>query len=267
MKKLTGKISQFGFKQLANILKGTGMIILVVFLWSFAGKRQQARVVNSIKINIENEAENHFVNAEEIEKAISLGQNNLVFMRWMDSVSLPKLEKRVEKIAFVKKAEVSLDLSGNLHINVKLVKPVARLVAGGSDYDRYIGSDGEVLPTSEKYASKVITIDGPGSRKMAYTGFLSDSCCRANLDLLKMIQEDKFWNAQITHLYIDEKQQITMYTQVGGQEIEFGPATDIEIKFEKLMAFYEKVVPAKGWNTYRKVSVKFKNQIICQKTS
>jgi hypothetical protein len=34
MKKLTGKISQFGFSQLANILKGTGLLVLVVFLWS-----------------------------------------------------------------------------------------------------------------------------------------------------------------------------------------------------------------------------------------
>jgi len=95
---------------------------------------------------------------------------------------------------------------------------------------------------------------------------MADSSCRAVLDLLKFIQEDKFWKAQITHMHIAKDMQVSLFTQVGGQEIEFGPATDPELKFEKLMAFYEKVVPARGWNAYRKVSVKFRNQIVCQKS-
>ncbi len=267
MKTRLQQIGQFSLGKITGFLKGIALIGVMVFLWGFALKRQQSRVVNSIRINIENEAENHFVDADEIEKAISVGQNNLVYMRWMDSVSLARLENRIQKIEFVKKAEVSLDLNGNLMVEVKLVKPVARVVAGGSEYDRYIGTEGEVLPTSEKYASKVITIDGPGSRKLAYAGFTADSSCRAILDLLKLIQEDKFWKAQITHMYIAKDQQITLYTQVGGQEIEFGPASDPELKFEKLMAFYEKIIPARGWNAYKKVSVKFRNQIVCQKTS
>lgn len=256
-----------GFSGLIPMLKGLGLISSLVFLWGFAQKRQQSRVVKSIRINIENEAENHFVDAAEIENAISVGKNNLVYMRWMDSVSLGKLERRIEQIEFVKKAEVSIDLDNNLAVEVKLVKPVARVVAGGSDFDRYIGSEGEVLPASEKYASKVITIDGPGSRKLAYAGFAADSNGQAVLELLRSIHEDQFWSAQLTHMYIEKDYQITFYTQVGGQEIEFGPPADARQKFEKLMAFYEKIVPAKGWNAYRRVSVKFKNQIVCQKNA
>lgn len=267
MKGKLQNISRFSLGGFTRMLKSTGLLAGLVFLWGFALKRQQSRVVNSIRIQIENEAENHFVDAEEIEKAISVGKNNLVYMRWMDSVSLARLERRIEKIEFVRNAEVQLDLNGNLKVDVRLVKPVARIIAGGSDFDRYIGSEGEVLPTSEKYASKVITIDGPGSRKMAYEGFMSDSSCRAVLDLLRYIQEDKFWKAQITHMFIAKDMQISLYTQVGGQEIEFGPAADPELKFEKLMAFYEKIVPSRGWNAYRKVSVKFRNQIVCQKSS
>ena len=267
MKKKLQEMTRFTTGNFFGLLKGITLFTGLIFLWGFALKRQQSRVVNSIRINIENEAENHFVDADEIEKAITVGQNNLVYMRWMDSVSLSKLEKRVEKIEFVRNAEVQLDLNGNLKVDVMLVKPVARIVAGGSDFDRYLGSEGEVLPTSEKYASKVITVEGPGSRKMAYSGFMADSSCRAILDLLKYIQEDKFWKAQITHMYIAKDMQVSLFTQVGGQEIEFGPASDPELKFEKLMAFYEKIVPSRGWNAYRKVSVKFRNQIVCQKSS
>jgi len=230
-------------------------------------KRQQSRVVNSIQIQIDNEEENHFVDKTEIEQAIAAGNNNLVFMRWLDSVSLDRLETKVKQIPFVSRAEVSLDLNSNLHIHVSLVKPVARIMAGGSDFDRYVGSLGEVLPASERYASKVITVDGPGSKKLAYAGFMADSNCRAVLDLLRYIRNDKFLNAQLTHMSIAADYQITLSTQVGGQEIEFGTPDQAKAKFERLMAFYEKIVPGRGWNAYKRVSVKFKNQIVCQRNS
>ena len=267
MKNILEHITRFGLSKGGSLLKGLALLLAVLVLWSFAGKRQRSKVVNHIDIQIKNEAENHFVDAEEIENAISKGKNNMVYMRWFDSVSLYKLERKIEKIDFVKKAQVSHDLAGNLKVNVYLVKPIARLISGGSDFDRYIGSEGEILPTSEKYASKVITMDGPGSRKMAYAGFLTDSTCKKVLALINYVNDDPFWKAQLAHIYLNEKSKVTFYPQVGGQEIEFGPAEDIEQKFEKLNAFYQKIVPAKGWNTYRKVSVKFKNQIVCQKTS
>jgi cell division protein FtsQ len=39
---------------------------------------------------------------------------------------------------------------------------------------------------------------------------------------------------------------------------------DIEAKFKKIKIFYKEILPAKGWDTYRKVSVKYRNQIICE---
>ena len=31
------------------------------------------------------------------------------------------------------------------------------------------------------------------------------------------------------------------------------------------MLFYKNIAPTKGWNTYKTINVKFKNQIICDK--
>lgn len=250
-----------------SVLKGIILTVLAISMWSFAGKRQRSKVVNKIDIQIENEAENHFVNAAEIESSITLGKNNMVHMRWFDSVSLYKMERKIEKIDFVKKAQVSHDLNGNLSIRVFLVKPVARIISGGSDLDTYLGSEGEVLPTSEKYASKVITIDGPGSRKLAYHHAKEDSSANQIIQLVQFIDNKPFWKAQISHIYLDQNGEATLYPQVGQQLIEFGTPTDIEAKFKKLMAFYERIAPVKGWASYQKVSIKFRNQIVCQKTS
>ena len=54
--------------------------------------------------------------------------------------------------------------------------------------------------------------------------------------------------------------------QFSKQKIIFGYPDNLDEKFEKINIFYKKIVPAKGWNTYRTVNVKFKNQIICDKS-
>jgi cell division protein FtsQ len=55
-----------------------------------------------------------------------------------------------------------------------------------------------------------------------------------------------------------------MYPQVGKQYIEFGKAEQIEEKFSKLTIFYQKILPFKGWNTYKRVNLKYFNQIVCE---
>ena len=63
---------------------------------------------------------------------------------------------------------------------------------------------------------------------------------------------------------LDKKGNIKMYTQVSKQVVEFGRPEEIEEKFKKLKIFYKEILPAKGWNSYDKVSVKFKDQIVCE---
>lgn len=252
-----------GFGSAATVVKGFSLFVLVLVLWGFAGKRQLSRSCNQINVQLENEEGNYFVDEDQVKDVIN-GRNSLTFMRWYDSISLNKLEQRVAKIDFVKKAEVSHDLAGNLNVKVRLIKPIARIVSGGSDRDRYVGEEGEILPTSEKYCAKVITLDGPGARHMI---FHTDSNALEMVRMVEFMNDDPFWSAQVAHINIDEHWNLTLYPLVGSQVVEFGPASGFKPKFNKLLAFYQRIVPVKGWNTYHKVSIKFKNQIICEKSS
>ena len=51
------------------------------------------------------------------------------------------------------------------------------------------------------------------------------------------------------------------------QKIYFGNTDNMEIKFKKLELFYKNILPTKGWNYYESVNLKFKNQIVCKKSS
>jgi len=84
------------------------------------------------------------------------------------------------------------------------------------------------------------------------------------MELLAFIAEDEFWEAQIAQLDMNAKGKITFYTQVGGEEVEFGYAENIENKFNKLMIYYKDILPAKGWNTYKRVNLEYENQIVAE---
>ena len=49
------------------------------------------------------------------------------------------------------------------------------------------------------------------------------------------------------------------------QKIYFGLLTNIHEKLDNLYQFYKQVMPVKGWQTYRDISVKYNNQIVCTK--
>ena len=86
------------------------------------------------------------------------------------------------------------------------------------------------------------------------------------LKMINIINEDEFFSKIISEIEIDSDKNIIIHPQFSKQKIIFGYPDNFEDKFEKIILFYKKIVPAKGWNTYRTVNVKFKNQIICDKT-
>ena len=84
------------------------------------------------------------------------------------------------------------------------------------------------------------------------------------LKLLKYIDNDPFWKAQISGLEINLNGDILFHPQVTKQIVAFGKAENIEAKFKKLDIFYREILPQKGWNHYRTVNLKYHNQIVCE---
>ena len=54
------------------------------------------------------------------------------------------------------------------------------------------------------------------------------------IDLIDLIDSDKFLKAQITAIEFDENNELVVYPRVGGHKIILGEAKDFRNKFEKL---------------------------------
>ena len=70
----------------------------------------------------------------------------------------------------------------------------------------------------------------------------------------------------VEQIYVDEKGVLSFIPRVGSFEVIFGEPENIEYKFLKLEAFYNKVIPAQGWDAYKSVDLRFGNQLVCKKS-
>jgi cell division protein FtsQ len=244
-------------------IKIAGAVLVLGFLIAFSERRRSGVAVQDVQIKIENIGDNHFVNEGDVVNLMKLSQENLRGAN-VNELNLRELEGRIQTERFVEDADIYSDLKGNLVVKVSLRRPLARMVRNDGP-DGYIAGDGVVMPTSEKFTSRVVLISGSYVRKLLeQQNIFENELGNGLMEMLRIIHEDEFLHAQIAELDIDSKGKITIYPQVGGQLIEFGKPENLEVKFRKLRIFYKEILPMRGWNTYKRVNLEYEGQIIAE---
>lgn len=234
-----------------------------VLLMGFANHEQHGKTCTNIYVDIDFEQDNYFVSKEDVISLMTRNGEELIINQYVDKINLKMLEMRVESHNFVDDAQVFKDYKGNLSVKVKQCRPLARILDQEGPHS-YIGSNGKILPSSEKFTARVMLIDGAFSGKLKQDSFFHSVEGKKYFDLIKRIDEDKFWKAQLAQMTIQSNGNILFYPQVGDQIIEFGRPDQVDDKFKKLKIFYKKIFPYKGYTRYDRVSLKFKDQIICE---
>jgi len=244
-----------------SFLFGILLLVLVVFI-GFIEKKSAERKLSGIEVYVQAVSDVYFVDEKDILKALKAEFPLLETGISFSEINLNSIEKKVESHPFVKNAEVYGDQKGNLKVEIEQHVPLAR-ISRPRAADGYISKGGMILPTSNHYTSRVLILHGNYAEKLLDMDNIEVAYPEL-MELIRYIYEDPFWRAQITELEIPKKGDIRLYQQVGMQVIEFGDAMDIEEKFKKINLFYKEIIPKKGWNTYSRVNVKYKGQIVCE---
>ncbi len=238
----------------------SGLIILILI--TFSGAKNHDRKVKSVDISIEQEDGNFFTDKLEVMDLMTLGNTDFIIGSEFSYVNPKTLEERVKANPFVKDAQVFRNLKGHLEVRVVQSKPIARVFIDGKN-DKYIDTEGNILPINARHTARVPLVETafPFSWKtnLHETNFGVDV-----FQLLKFIEREAFWKAQIAHVIIQKDGEIKLFPQVTKQTIEFGYPKELDVKFNKLMIFYKEILPIKGWNEYNRVNLKFEDQIICE---
>jgi cell division protein FtsQ len=97
----------------------------------------------------------------------------------------------------------------------------------------------------------------------------SDSVLKPNIiyDLYKLamfIDGNEFWRSQIEQIFVNGYGEIEMIPRMGAHTILLGRVNDMEYKFQKLKSIYYTFNQI-GWNDYKTINLKYKEQVICTK--
>jgi len=251
-------------RRVIHLLFAVCFLAIIGGLAFFASQRGDKAICKKVYITIDNEYNNYFISDREVKDILTrYGATRIEGLK-INEIDLKSLEMRIKSHKFVQDAQVYRDLAGNINIKIEQNRPIARIIHPDAEQDVYIDEDGNVLPLSERFTARVIPITKAETTSALSKGFFQDSTGKEYLALLKYIEKDAFWKAQLAQMHIDAKGKISFLPQVGNELIEFGRPEDIEQKFKKILIFYRKVLPAMGWDKYKRVNVEFNNQIICE---
>lgn len=244
-----------------SFLFGLLTVAMLVFI-AFVERKGADKQYQSLEVYVQGISDVYFVDEKEIKQLLKSEFPSLNPGSSLVEISLDKIETKVENHPFVKNAEVFKDLKGKVVVKIDQYRPIARIIRPAAAHG-YISTEGIILPTSPNYTTRVLTVEGA----MAETLLNQDDLSKEYADLLELIrfiEQDDFWRAQIAGIEVGRKKEIKLFQQVGKQVIEFGKPTDIAAKFERISLFYKEILPLKGWDAYERVNVNFKDQIICE---
>jgi cell division protein FtsQ len=248
-------------KKLKKALGFLSLILVLVAFIGFVEKQVKQKTFQGIEIDLEAVSGLYFVEEKELLQLVKFAFPELKEGLSVQDIPLNGLEERLRGHPFIKSAEASVGQKGIVKLSIKQHEPIAR-IARPYAADGYITKDGLIIPTSSSYTSRVLILEGEYIEQLMNEGNLETM--PELMPLVQFITQNEFWKAQVTELEINKRDDIRLHQQVGKQVIEFGDAMDFVSKFNRIEVLYKEILPRKGWNAYERISVKFKNQIVCE---
>lgn len=262
------------FKKIVYI---TGWVVLLgglLGLLGFAEVKRNATPCKEVDIRIMQRDSDFYITPNEVRKLIE-GQQGTVIGKPMDAINVQKLEKMLNANPYIADAQVYATLNGDLEVRLVQKKPIVRII-NNDDESFYIDSAGSIVPISDNYAPEVLIVNGNINEPYnMYAGknikqMMHDTSVHSMLPaiykLATFVRKNKFWNSQVTQVYIDTAKDFCLTPRVGNQRIILGDTTDMEQKFNRLWVLYHNGLNATGkWNDYSTINLKYNHQIVCTK--
>jgi len=256
-------------KRKVFLIKKLSSLILLITLWVsaivFAQYSYKELKCTGVIVKLDSENEKPLLSKKHINQVITEEGTRYFVDKPFELISLHNMEERVRKIPLVKSCEAHFDFSGKIIVAVKEFSPIARILRITTEEsslpDQYVTSEGDFIGTSSLFTPRVLVVTGDYFKKKHSD--LKDPRGKTLIPLFEYIHKSEFWKAQISQVVVANDGGIILVPTFGNTNIDFGLAMNIETKFKKLAIFYKQIIPNRGWNTYRWVRLKYKNQLIC----
>lgn len=238
--------------------KNVGILLLMLALLSylfyvlidFAG-REKEDVCHQVIVVVKDSADIQFISKQDVEDML-IQKNIKIKGEKMNAINADSIETVLEKDKVILNAECYKTTAGDFRIDIWQRKPIFR-VQSAKPY--YVDTEGKIIVV-ESFIARVPIVTG-----MVDKGF----AIKELKDFVLFLSKNEFWNAQIVQIDVLPDNEIILIPLVGDHEIELGSLENYEQKLNKLNEFYLKGLNEIGWGDYKRISIKYKNQVVCTK--
>jgi len=250
------------------------IVIYIAVLLPLIGAHKKEIKCERINVHILDETNNFFIEENDVLSMLK-DKGETLINKNISSINTNVLEEILLKHPSVKEANVHTTLQGSVEIKIVQRNPILRIINKNRE-SFYVDEEGRIMPLSDKYTAHVLVASG--NIDLNYTKLLTaqnkqigdnsvDNYNPLLLDLYKLasyIYHDDFWRAQFEQIYVNGS-EIELVPRVGTHLIELGSIENYKTKLRNLKALYNQGLPKAGWNNYKKINLKYNNQVICTK--
>ena len=174
-----------------------------------------------------------------------------------DSLDTPGIIKKIEKINYVKRADLRMEPGGTMIVHITEREPLALLVSG--QRRAYVDADGVRLPQVLGRTPDVPILYGFNTRPLTDT--LQSNSFKIVSRFLQDLHRRPVSDATISEIAWDDSEGIVALTNENGVKLTFGRG-EFDKRLRNWEAFYADVVRQKGIDHMRSVDLRFKGQIV-----
>jgi cell division protein FtsQ len=261
--------------------------ILVIVLWiiglsgllaslAFATGKEKNVVAENLYVSVNNTEVNTFIDEEDVKEFFK-DRNDSILHTSLKNIDVNSLEKALNSHPAVENADITVDVNGDVTIDVTQRTPLVRVMnMDGESY--YIDDKSKLMPLSDKYTARVLIATGhiiePFASRYQFSVndiakhdvFSKVSVLDDIYNISAFIAKDSVLAGLIHQINVTPDKELELYPSIGNHKIIFGEAKDFQEKFDKLKLFYtDGLNKTDGWNKYSTINIKYKNQVVCTK--
>ncbi|MCF8231796.1 MAG: hypothetical protein K9J27_06350 [Bacteroidales bacterium] len=258
-----------------KVLKTIAMLIIVAgigYLVFLTSKTYHSGKCEGMDINVLTGDTDSLITEAQVRQMVESNFDSLQ-NRSLQNISLLKIEQTLRNSPYVKDVDVYVTMNRKLKLKIRSFIPVLRIISNGHK-SFYLDHRGYIIPVNPYHPSHVLLASGnleisvsdtALSQNLHYKQLNDFSGIEELFNLAKQIKENRFLKAQVEQIYRNRENEYELIPKIGDQVIIFGSASLIKNKLKKLEALYRQAIPARGWETYEVINLKYENQVICSK--
>ncbi len=236
-----------------RLLKIVLLVLLLGFLMNFAIKRHNDKNIDEIRIHIGNSDQVRFITNEAVKNIINKSSENGIKATQIKDIDIVKTKNTLRSNPFVSQSNVYVDLDGVVNIMVEQKIPWVRVRTLKEQF--YLDKNGTRFPLSPDFSFPCMMVGGN----------IQPNEYQKLAEISQLISVDNLFKNHIVAIEKDNKNSYNFLLNMEGVYIEYGELKNNRQKLTNLKEFYNQYLDYTGFDAYKKISLKYDNQIVATK--